>query len=110
MDFKMDSTYRGSEEYKTFVEAIRKENPYMPLPLIETAIIAHKQDPQAYKKDKDYKKVMATEIKPPENKGEVVIKDAIKIGDLTEDIIKQREEWVKKYQPEPSATVEEVEA
>jgi hypothetical protein len=116
--FKMDMAYRNSQEYKEWVKEIKKEAPYLPIGLIEYAIIAHKTNPNYYKQDKNHKKILAEPIKPPKNAGEVVIKDAIHIGDLTEDIIKQREEFFEKHYiseqaefiPKSTQAIEEVEA
>jgi hypothetical protein len=115
--FKMDNAYRQTDEYKGFFEAIQKEAPWMPLPLIEGCIIAHKMDPQAYKKDKEAKKIMSKEIRPPQNKGEI-IQDNVQIGEVTDDILKQRQEFFEKHGiseeaefiPKSTATIEEVSA
>jgi hypothetical protein len=114
--FNMDNAYRQTDEYKGFIEAIKKDAPWMPLPLMEGCIIAHKTDPQAYKKDKEAKKVMSKDIRPPQNKGEVVQKGKIQIGEVTDDILKQRQEFFEKhgiseeaeYIPKGTATIEEV--
>lgn len=109
--FKMDNAYRDSEEYKEFINYIKKDAPWLPQALAEYCIIAHKQDAQAYKKDKQSKKVLSTPLKPPKNAGEVCVGDAIKVGELTNDIIKQREEFEAKYMPkEELTTIQEVEA
>lgn len=109
--FKMDQAYRDTDEYKGFVEAIKKEAPHLPLALIETAIIAHKTMPNFYKTDKQHKQVLSSPFKPPKNKGEIVV-NAISVSDLTEDIVKQREEFWAKHMPkiEDTTTIEEIEA
>lgn len=117
MVFKFDSAYRETEEYKEFMDAIKKENPWMPQALAEACIIAHKNDPSAYKKDKDHKKVLSQTVKPPENKGEIVVNN-VQVQDLTHDILKQRADFYEKHGitedaeliPKPLATIEEVEA
>jgi hypothetical protein len=112
MAFKMDTEYRNSDEYKTWVECIKKDAPHLPLPIIEKCIIAHKMAPDAYKKDRDAKRIMKEPIKMPENKGEIVVDDAVKVTELTDDIIKQREDFWEKHTPKEasSITIEEVEA
>lgn len=116
MMFKFDQAYRETEEYKEFMEVIRKDNPWMPQALAEACIIAHKNDPQAYKKDPCHKKVLSQTIKPPENKGEVVV-NTVQVQDLTDDILKQRQDFFEKHGikeeaefiPKPTSTIEEVE-
>lgn len=110
--FKMDNAYRQTDEYKAFMEIIKKDAPWMPDGLAEYCIIAHKSDPQAYKKAKNAKKILSEPIKQPVHKGEVVIHDAIQVGELTPEIEKQREEFWEKYAPkeESLATIQEVEA
>jgi hypothetical protein len=109
MTFKFDSQYRQSQEYKDYIEAIKKDAPWMPLALAEACIIAHLNDPQAYKKDKQYKKVLSSTPQPPQNKGEIVV-DSVHISDLTQDIIKQRQEFDEKYLNQNQTTIEEVQA
>lgn len=110
MAFKFDNEYRQTDEYKEFMEAIKKEAPWMPQGLAEACIIAHKTDPQAYKKDKNHKKVFSKPVEPPKYKGEVTL-DNVQVGELTPEIEKQREEFWKKHTPkEEMTTIEEVEA
>lgn len=98
MTFKFDEDYRASDEYKGWVAAIKADYPNMPLYLIEQAIIAHKTDPQAYKKDKDAKKVFATAPKARVNEHPEIVKGAITIEDPP----------VEALEPSPSVLVEEV--
>lgn len=109
--FKMDKVYRESDEYKLWVDLIKKDAPHLPLPIIENCIIAHKLQPDAYKKDKQANTIMKEPFKMPENKGEVVVTDAVKITDLTDDIVKQREAFWEKHSPKEDSgvTIEEVE-
>lgn len=110
MTFQFDTAFRQTEEYKQLMEFIKKDVPWMPQALAEACIIAHKCTPQAYKADKNHKKVLAEPIKPPKNVGEIVINDAVKIGGLTDDIIKQRNAfWEKHIQQNEMTTIEEVE-
>lgn len=109
MTFKFDSQYRQSQEYKDYMDAIKKDAPWMPQALAEACIIAHLNDQQAYKKDKQHKKVLSSTPQPPQNKGEIVV-DSVHIGELTEDILKQRKEFEEKYMKPNEATIEEVQA
>ena len=112
MVFNMDTEYRNSDEYKEWVEMIRKEAPHLPLPVIEKCIICHKMSPDAYKKDKQAKQIMKEPIKMPVNKGEIVVDDAVKVGDLTDDIISQRQAFWDKHTPKEETsdcTIEEIE-
>jgi hypothetical protein len=107
--FQMNEDYRKSDEYKTWVKEIQREAPHLPIPLIETAIIAHKTMPNFYKSDKNHKKVLSSTPQPPQNKGEIVV-DSVHISDLTQDIIKQRQEFDEKYLNQNQTTIEEVQA
>ena len=95
--FKMNQEYRQSEEYKTLIKNIKTDCPWLPQSLCEYAIISHKTNPQAYKKDKNAKNIMKEPAKQPTNDGEIVVKDAIEIGELTNDIIEQRNEFFQKH-------------
>jgi hypothetical protein len=116
--FKMNQEYRGSDEYKEWVRLIQRDAPHLPIGMIEYAIIAHKTQPDAYKKDKQAKKLMSEPIKQPKNAGEIVVNDAIAIGDATDDILKQREAFFKEHNiteeaefiPKSLPAIEEVEA
>ena len=109
--FKMDTSYRQTEEYKLFMASIKKDVPWIPQALAEACIIAHKTDPTAYKKDKHAKSVFQKPIEPPKNKGEIVVDKAVQVGDVTDDIVKQRDEFWEKHTPkEETTTIEEVEA
>jgi len=111
MTFKMDNEYRQSDEYKQFMEAIKKENPFIPQALAEYCIIAHKTQPDAYKKDKQAKEIMKQPIKPPKNAGEIVLSDAIQVGNMTPEIEKQRDEfWAKHIPKNDTPQIEEVSA
>lgn len=116
--FRMNQEYRNTSEYKEWVKEIRRDAPHMPIGVIEYAIILHKTSPQAYKADKEAKKIMSEPIKQPKNTGEIIISDAITIGDMTDDILKQREAYFKEYNisetaefiPTTLTAIEEVEA
>lgn len=108
--FKMDNAYRQTDEYKELVAMVQKDAPWMPLGLIEYAIIAHKTNPQYYKTDKNSKKILSTPLKQPIQMPGVVVHDAVKVGELTPEIEKQREEFWKKHTPQDLPTIEEVEA
>lgn len=112
--FKMDKTYRGSQEYKDYMAMILKDAPWLPTGLAEYCIIAHKQDPQAYKKDKHSKKILAEPLTPPTNAGEIVVDNHVHVGELTDDILEQRREFFEKHGLSeevefiPKTTIEEV--
>lgn len=116
--FSMTDDYRKSDEYKELLKEIQREAPHLPLYLCEMAIVFHKNNPNYYKTDKHHKKVLSEPIKPPKNSGEVVIADAIKVSDLTDDIVKQRQEFFEKHNiseqaefiPKSLPPIEEVEA
>jgi hypothetical protein len=93
---EFNEAYRQSQEYMEWVAGIRKDYPSMPLYLIEQAIMMHKGDPQAYKKQKDAKEVFSKAPKSRMNDNPQTIEGAITICDAPID--------------EPSATVEVVEA
>jgi hypothetical protein len=84
MTFKFDEDYRATDEYKAWVAGIKADYPTMPLYLIEQAIIAHKTDPQAYKKDKKSKEVFMKAPKQRMNDKQEVINGAITIEDAPE--------------------------
>lgn len=88
--FEFNEAYRASDEYKMWVASIQKDYPDMSLYLIEQAIIAHKTDPQAYKKDKNAKKVFSDVPKPYINPKTEVVKGAITVEDapLEDDVSK----------------------
>jgi hypothetical protein len=46
----MTNEYRKTDEYKAWMKAIQNEYPEMPVYIGEMAIMAHKMDPQFYKK------------------------------------------------------------
>ena len=46
----MTNEYRKTDEYKAWMKAIQSEYPEMPVYIGEMAILAHKMDPQFYKK------------------------------------------------------------
>jgi hypothetical protein len=98
MTFNFDEEYRQSQEYKEWVAGIRRDYPSMPLYLIEQAIMAHKSDPQAYKKQKDAKEVFTKAPKQKVNQETKVVEGAITIEDAPIE------------EPTPSTTIEEVEA
>lgn len=112
MAFKMDNNYRSTDEYKLLMKQIREMAPWLPDYLCEVIIIADKTNPDAFKKDKEGKKILKMDLKPPKYKGEVTL-DNVLIGELTPEIEKQREEFWEKHTPkqEQSAlpTIEEVE-
>ena len=60
-EFKgITNEYRKTDEYKSWMKAIQSEYPEMPTYIVEMAIVAHKMDPQFYKKYmKNEKKVQA---------------------------------------------------
>lgn len=93
----MNKEYRSSEEYKEFMTEIKKECPWINQALAEYAIIAHKTDPQAYKKDKNAKDVFKMQLEPPKNAGEIAVDDHVKVIDLNDDIINQRREFFEKH-------------
>ena len=95
--FKMNQEYRQSDEYKLLLKNIRANCPWLPQSLCEYAIIAQKISPQAYKTDKNAKTIMKEPMKQPTNEGEILVKDAIEIGELNGDIIKQRCEFFQKH-------------
>lgn len=109
VDFKMNDEYRKSDEYAELMKHIKSDAPWMPQYVAEMCIIMHKTNPQAYKQDKRAKDVFKQPLKPPKNAGEVLVDGKIGITDLTEDIIKQREEFEEKYMKVPElTTIEEV--
>lgn len=106
----MNEAYRQTDEYKQLLKEIQAEAPHLPLYLCEMAITFHKQFPQYYKGDKQYKKVLAEPIKPPRNAGEIIL-NSVEVGELTPEIEKQREEFFLKYMPqEEQSLIEEVNA
>lgn len=116
--FKMDAQYRQTDEYTELLKMIRKEAPHLPLYLCEMAIVFHKNNPNYYKTDRNHKKILSEPIKPPKNAGEVVLEDAIHIGDVTPEILAQRQEFFETHNiseeaefiPKSLPAIEEVEA
>jgi hypothetical protein len=106
MVFKFDEDYRASDEYKAWVNAIKADYPNLPLYLVEQAIIAHKTDPQAYKKDKDAKKVFATAPKARVNEHPEIVNGAITIEDAP--AIVEAIEDPPALEQQPSVLIEEV--
>jgi len=97
MVFTFNEEYRQSLEYKEWTAAIKRDFPTLPLYLIESAIMAHKANPQAYKTAKDAKDVFKKTPMPTKNNQQMIIEDAIKIEEATIE--------------QPSATItEEVQA
>lgn len=116
--FSMTQAFRQTDEYKQLLKEIQKDCPHLPLYLCEMAITMHKNNPNFYKSDKHHKKVLNEPIKQPSNKGEKVVKDSIKVHDLTDDILEQRRAFYEKHGiseqsefiPKCISTVEEIEA
>jgi hypothetical protein len=97
MSFSMTREYRESSEYKQLMIEIKKECPWINQAVAEYAIIAHKTNPQAYKLDKNAKEIFKKTLEPPKNLGEIAVDNHIKIIDLNDDIIKQRQEFFEKH-------------
>lgn len=84
MPFQFTQEYRESDEYKQWVALIKKDYPNYPLYLIELAIMAHKNDPQAYKKDKDAKKYLNSTPQVKVGTKDTIVPDAIRVFRDTE--------------------------
>lgn len=98
MTFSFNEEYRATDEYKGWVAAIRADYPNLPLYLVEQAILAHKTDPQAYKKDKQARQVFANAPKARVNEKPQIVEGAIAIEDPPTEL-----------ETAPSVTVEEIE-
>lgn len=79
--FEFNEAYRATDEYKQWVAAIKADYPNLPLYLVEQAILAHKTDPQAYKKDKNAKQIFANAPKSRVNEKPQIVEGAITIED-----------------------------
>jgi hypothetical protein len=72
--------YRNSQEYKSFMELIKKENENLPQYLCEMAIAYHKMDPMFYKQAmKDEQKKKKSKIVEVVKEEPLVDNDAVKI-------------------------------
>jgi hypothetical protein len=80
--------YRNSQEYKSFMELIKKENENLPQYLCEMAIAYHKMDPmfykQAMKDEQKRKKSKIVEVVKEEEP--LVDNDAVKIYNDINDL------------------------
>lgn len=62
-NFKLDLEYKRSDEYNSWISALRKDFPEVPEHLLDYAIICHKMHPQAYKNA--YKEGKNRGLRPP---------------------------------------------
>jgi len=95
--FSMTDAYRKTQEYKEFLQEIKKDCPHMPLYLCEKAIMYHKNFPNYYKTDKQSKSVLNGPMPQPKYAKEVVVKDAFTITDMNDHILKQREDFYAEH-------------
>lgn len=107
MTFKFDEDYRASDEYKAWVAGIKADFPTMPLYLIEQAILAHKTDPQAYKKDKNAREVFKTAPKQKFNQEPQTVQGAVTIEDAP---IEEPSVTIEVEEPTDAVVIEEVAA
>lgn len=107
MTFTFNEDYRASDEYKAWVAGIKADFPSMPLYLIEQAILAHKTDPQAYKKDKNSREVFNKAPKVRVNDTQQVL-STVKVEDAP--IEEPSTVVVEVEEPSASVVIEEVEA
>jgi antirestriction protein len=79
--------YRNSQEYKSFMEFIKKDNENLPQYLCEMAIAYHKIDPMFYKQAiKDEQKKKKSKIEVVKEEEPLVDTDAVKIYDDINDL------------------------
>jgi hypothetical protein len=109
MTFKFDEDYRASDEYKAWVAGVKADFPTMPLYLIEQAIMAHKTDPQAYKKDKNSREVFKQAPKVRVNDKQQVL-NSITVQDAPIEPIEEASVTIEVEEPSDAVVIEEVEA
>lgn len=105
MTFTFNEDYRASDEYKAWVAGIKADFPSMPLYLIEQAILAHKTDPQAYKKDKNAREVFNKAPKVRVNDTQQVL-STVKVEDAP---IEEPSVTIEVEEPVSAVVIEEVE-